>query len=199
MTHCFIMQTPAYPRPFMITDAAINISPDLDEKADIVRTPSTRPIFGVEKPRVAILAAVEKPQRSTWACPRPSTPRRSARWRIAGQITGAVLDGPLAFDNAIPRRRAHQGHRSPGGRRADILVVPDLEAGNMLAKQLEYLGGARAPASSSARACRSCSRAAPTRDARVASCGVALVVARCAANRPLITIAATGHATRVAL
>jgi len=199
MSHCFIMQTPAYPRPFIITDAAINIAPTLQEKADIVRNAvDLAHAFGVAEPRVAILAAVETVNPNM-----PATLDAAALCKMAdrGQITGAVIDGPLAFDNAVSAAAARiKGIKSPVAGAADILVVPDLEAGNMLAKQLEYLGGAAsAGIVVGARVPIVLTSRADTREARIASCGVALVVARCAANRPLITIAATAHATRVAL
>jgi phosphate acetyltransferase/phosphate butyryltransferase len=141
MSHCFLMQTPAYPRPFIITDAAINIAPTLDEKADIVRNAITLAhAIGVAKPRVAILAAVE-----TVNPHMPATLDAAALCKMAdrGQISGAVLDGPLAFDNAVSLAAARiKGIVSDVAGQADILVVPNLESGNMLAKQLEYLGGA---------------------------------------------------------
>jgi len=199
MSHCFIMQTPAYPRPFIITDAAINIAPTLQEKADIVRNAvDLAHAFGVAEPRVAILAAVETVNPNM-----PATLDAAALCKMAdrGQISGAVLDGPLAFDNAVSAAAARiKGIKSPVAGAADILVVPDLEAGNMLAKQLEYLGGAAsAGIVVGARVPIVLTSRADTREARIASCAVALVVARCAANRPLITIAPTAPAARVAL
>ena len=141
MSHCFIMQTPAYPRPFIITDAALNIAPTLKDKADIVRNAiDLAHAFGIARPHVAILAAVETVNPSM-----PATLDAAALCKMAdrGQIAGAVLDGPLAFDNAVSAAAARtKGIASPVAGSADILVVPDLEAGNMLAKQLEYLGGA---------------------------------------------------------
>ena len=141
MSHCFLMQTPAYPRPFIITDAAINIAPTLQEKADIVRNAvDLAHAFGVARPRVAILAAVETINPNM-----PATLDAAALCKMAdrGQIAGAVLDGPLAFDNAVSAAAARtKGIVSEVAGAADILVVPDLESGNMLAKQLEYLGGA---------------------------------------------------------
>jgi len=160
-----------------ITDAAINIAPDLDAKADIVRNAiGLAHIIGLEKPRVAILAAVE-----TVNLRMPATLDAAALCKMAdrGQIDGAVLDGPLAFDNAISVAAARvKGIVSPMAGCADVLVVPDLESGNMLAKQLEYLGGAssagivmgaRVPIVLT-------SRSDPT-DARVASCAVASLIA----------------------
>jgi phosphate acetyltransferase/phosphate butyryltransferase len=141
MSHCFVMQTPAYPRPFIITDAAINIAPTLKDKADIIRNAvDLAHAFGIERPHVAILAAVETINQNM-----PATLDAAALCKMAdrGQIAGAVLDGPLAFDNAVSAAAARtKGIISPVAGSADILVVPDLEAGNMLAKQLEYLGGA---------------------------------------------------------
>jgi phosphate acetyltransferase/phosphate butyryltransferase len=185
MSHCFIMQTPAYPRPFIITDAAINIAPTLQDKADIVRNAvDLAHAFGIARPRVAILAAVETINPNM-----PATVDAAALCKMAdrGQIAGAVLDGPLAFDNAVSAAAARtKGIVSPVAGAADILVVPDLEAGNMLAKQLEYLGGAAsAGIVLGARVPIVLTSRADTREARIASCAVALVVARRAAQ-PLI-------------
>ena len=178
VSHCFLMQTPSYPRPFIITDAAINISPTLAEKADIVRNAiDLAHAIGVSEPRVAILAAVETVNPAM-----PATLDAAALCKMAdrGQITGAQLDGPLAFDNAVSMAAAHvKGIRSEVAGHADILVVPDLESGNMLAKQLEYMGdaasagivlGARLPIILTSRA--------DSRESRIASCAIALVLAR---------------------
>jgi len=197
MSHCFIMQTPAYPRPFIITDAAINIAPTLQDKADIVRNAiDLAHAFGVAEPRVAILAAVETVNPNM-----PATLDAAALCKMAdrGQISGAVLDGPLAFDNAVSAAAARiKGIKSPVAGAADILVVPDLEAGNMLAKQLEYLGGAAsAGIVVGARVPIVLTSRADTREARIASCAVALVAARRSAQRPLITVTATAQAPRV--
>ena len=143
ISHCYLMHTPHYQRLLIITDAAINIAPDLTEKADIVRNAiDLARNLGISRPRVAILAAVEtvNPQMR-------STIDAAALCKMAdrGQIVGADLDGPLAFDNAISCDAARiKGIMSPVAGHADILIVPDLESGNMLAKQLEYLGGASA-------------------------------------------------------
>ncbi|HEX5865724.1 MAG TPA: bifunctional enoyl-CoA hydratase/phosphate acetyltransferase [Casimicrobiaceae bacterium] len=178
MSHCFIMQTPAYPRPFIITDAAINIAPTLQDKADIIRNAvDLAHAFGIARPRVAILAAVETINPNM-----PATLDAAALCKMAdrGQITGAVLDGPLAFDNAVSAAAARtKGIVSEVAGAADILVVPDLESGNMLAKQLEYLGGAAsAGIVLGARVPIVLTSRADTREARIASCAVALVVAR---------------------
>jgi CheY-like chemotaxis protein len=139
ISHCYLMHTPAYPRPFIITDGAVNIAPTLEEKADILRNAiDLAHIVGVALPRVAILAAVEMVNPRMQA-----TLDAAALCKMAdrGQITGAVLDGPLAFDNAISAAAARiKGIVSEVAGRADILLVPDLESGNMLAKQLEHLG-----------------------------------------------------------
>jgi phosphotransacetylase len=141
MSHVFVMDVPAYDRLLLITDAAINIAPDLDCKTDIVRNViDLAHALGVRVPRVAILSAVE-----TVSARIPSTVDAAALCKMAdrGQITGAILDGPLAFDNAISIEAAQQkGIVSEVAGRADILVVPDFEAGNMLAKQLSYFAGA---------------------------------------------------------
>ena len=178
MSHCFIMQTPAYPRPFIITDAALNIAPTLQDKADIIRNAvDLAHAFGVAQPRVAILAAVETINPNM-----PATLDAAALCKMAdrGQISGAVLDGPLAFDNAVSAAAARtKGIVSPVAGSADILVVPDLESGNMLAKQLEYLGGAAsAGIVLGARVPIVLTSRADPREARIASCAVALVVAR---------------------
>ena len=145
ISHCYLMQSPAYPRPFIVTDAAVNIAPDLEQKADIVRNAvELAHAIGVERPRVAILAAVETVN------PRmAATLDAAALCKMAdrGQIAGAIVDGPLAFDNAVSAAAARiKGIESAVAGCADVLVVPDLESGNMLAKQLEYLGGAASAA-----------------------------------------------------
>ncbi|MBQ0943500.1 bifunctional enoyl-CoA hydratase/phosphate acetyltransferase [Ideonella sp. 4Y16] len=178
MSHVFRFDVPAYPKPLLVTDAAINIAPTLEVKADIVRNAITlAQALGVARPRVAILSAVET------VTPRiASTLDAAALCKMAdrGQISGAVLDGPLAFDNAISAEAARiKGISSPVSGQADILVVPDLEAGNMLAKQLEYLAGAsscgvvlgaRVPIALTSRA--------DGADSRVASAALAALLAR---------------------
>jgi phosphotransacetylase/acyl dehydratase len=141
ISHIFVMDVPTYSRTLLITDAAINIVPGLEEKADIVQNAiDLAHVLGVASPKVAILAAVE-----TINPKMPATLEAAALCKMAdrGQITGAVLDGPLAFDNAIsPQAARTKKIASPVAGAADILLVPDLEAGNMLAKQLIYLAGA---------------------------------------------------------
>ncbi len=143
ISHIFIMDVATYPKPLLITDAAINISPDLWDKLDIVQNAiDLAQVIGVKKPKVAILSAVE-----TITPKLRATMDAAALCKMAerGQIVGGILDGPLAFDNAISRLAAKTKHIvSPVAGEADILVVPDLEAGNMIAKQLEYLAGATA-------------------------------------------------------
>jgi phosphate acetyltransferase len=180
ISHVFVMDVPGHADTLFITDAAINIFPDLDAKRDIVQNAIDlwRGI-GLGEPRVAILSAVE-----TVTTKIPSTIDAAALCKMAerGQITGALLDGPLAFDNAIdPEAAQIKGLTSPVAGRGQILVVPDLEAGNMLAKNLTFLThadaagvvmGARVPIVLT-------SRADPVR-ARLASCAVASLFA---ANR----------------
>jgi phosphate acetyltransferase len=138
ISHVFIMDVPNYPETLFIADAAINIAPDLDAKRDIVQ--NTIDLFvelGLGTPRVAILSAVE-----TVTTKIPSTIEAAALCKMAerGQITGGLLDGPLAFDNAIdPQAAETKGIRSAVAGRAQILIVPDLEAGNMLAKNLTFM------------------------------------------------------------
>ncbi|KAF1708447.1 bifunctional enoyl-CoA hydratase/phosphate acetyltransferase [Pseudoxanthomonas sacheonensis] len=178
VSHCFLMQTPSYPRPFIITDAAINIAPDLDAKADIVRNAiDLAHMIGVAVPRVAILAAVETVN------PRmPATLDAAALCKMAdrGQITGGVLDGPLAFDNAVSVAAARiKGIDSPVAGQADVLVVPDLESGNLLAKQLEYLGGAgSAGIALGAKVPIVLVSRADSSQSRIASCAIAVLAAR---------------------
>jgi phosphate acetyltransferase len=177
ISHVFIMDVPTYPETLFITDAAINIFPDLEAKRDIVQ--NAIDLFtqvGLGNPRVAILSAVE-----TVTPKIPSTIEAAALCKMAdrGQITGGVLDGPLAFDNAIdPQAAEIKGIKSAVAGRAQILVVPDLEAGNMLAKNLTFLAkadaagivlGARVPIILTSRA--------DSVRARMASCAVAVLYA----------------------
>jgi phosphate acetyltransferase len=177
ISHVFVMDVPTYAETLFITDAAINIFPDLDAKRDIVQ--NAIDLFtqvGLGTPRVAILSAVE-----TVTTKIPSTIDAAALCKMAdrGQITGGLLDGPLAFDNAIdPEAARIKGITSPVAGRAQILVVPDLEAGNMLAKNLNFL--ARADAAGIVLGARVpivlTSRADSVR-ARMASCAVAVLYA----------------------
>ncbi|MEM6384152.1 MAG: bifunctional enoyl-CoA hydratase/phosphate acetyltransferase [Pseudomonadota bacterium] len=143
MSHVYVMDVPAYAKPLIITDAAINISPDLKTKVDIVQNAIDLGIaLGIEAPKVALLSAVE-----TVTTRMPSTVEAAALCKMAdrGQITGGVLDGPLALDNAVSMKAvASKGIASPVAGQADILVVPNVEAGNMLAKELMHLAGAEA-------------------------------------------------------
>jgi phosphotransacetylase len=143
ISHVFVLDVPDYPRLLLLTDMAINIAPTLAEKTCIVQNAiDCALVIGIAQPRVAILAAVE------FVNPRmPSTLDAAALCKMAdrGQITGGLLDGPLAFDNAISEAAAaEKGIVSAVAGRADVLVVPDLEAGNMMAKELTFLAGAQA-------------------------------------------------------
>jgi phosphotransacetylase len=177
VSHVFVMDVPTYPRPLLITDAAINIYPDLETKRDIVQNAiELAHALGIAMPKVAILSAVE-----TVTPKIKATLEAAALCKMADrrQITGAILDGPLAFDNAVSADAAKIKHIvSPVAGQADILLVPDLEAGNMLAKQLEYLAeaegagivlGARVPIVLTSRADNALSR--------IASCAVAVLLA----------------------
>jgi len=143
ISHVFIMDVPTYAKPLFITDAAVNIFPSLEDKVDIVQNAiDLAHALRIERPKVAILSAVE-----TITSKIPSTIEAAALCKMAerGQITGAVLEGPLALDNAINREAASIKHiSSPVAGDADILLVPDLEAGNMLAKELSFLADADA-------------------------------------------------------
>ena len=141
MSHVFRCQVPMYPKPLYITDAALNIAPTLAEKADIVQNAiDFAHVMGLAEPKVAILAAVETVNPSM-----PSTLDAAALCKMAdrGQIKGGLLDGPLAFDNAISSHAAQVKHiASSVAGQVDILVAPDIEAGNMMIKQVEILAGA---------------------------------------------------------
>jgi phosphate acetyltransferase len=176
-SHVFVMDVPTYPKPLAVTDAAINIFPDLEDKRDIVQNAiDMAHALGIEMPKVAIVSAVE-----TVTPKIPSTIDAAALCKMAerGQITGGLLDGPLALDNAISKEAVEiKGIRSEVAGDANILVVPDLEAGNMLAKQLSFLAnadaagvvlGARVPIILTSRA--------DTVRARMASCAIAVCLA----------------------
>ena len=143
ISHCFIMDVPGHPHPLVITDAAVNIAPTLKDKVDIVQNAiDLAHALGAAEVRVAILSAMETVNPDV-----PSTLEAAALCKMAdrGQITGGILDGPLALDNAISLHAAQiKKIRSPVAGRANVLVVPDLEAGNMLAKSLTFLAGADA-------------------------------------------------------
>jgi len=177
LSHVFIMDVPTYPKPLFLTDAAINIYPDLEAKVHIVKNAiALAHSLKIKEPKIAILSAVETINPKI-----PSTLEAAALCKMAGrgQISGAIIDGPLAFDNAISKEAAViKGIVSPVSGETDIFVVPDLEAGNMLAKQLQYLVsadaagivlGARVPFVLTSRA--------DSPKARLASCAVAVAVA----------------------
>jgi phosphate acetyltransferase len=177
ISHCFIMDVPGHKDPLIITDAAINIAPSLADKVDIVQNAiDLGHALGFPEVRVAIMSAMETVNPAV-----PSTVEAAALCKMAerGQITGGMLDGPLALDNAINKDAAAIKHIvSPVAGRANVLVVPDLEAGNMLAKSLSFLAsaaaagivlGARVPIMLTSRA--------DTIITRLASCAVASLVA----------------------
>jgi phosphotransacetylase len=177
ISHVFVMDVPTYHKVLVVTDAAINIAPTLEDKVDICQNAIDLAIsLGLERPKVAILAAVE-----TVTSKMPATIDAAALCKMAerGQIKGAILDGPLAFDNAISRQAATmKGIDSEVAGDPDILLAPDLEAGNILAKQLSFLAnadsaglvlGARVPIILT-------SRADGVRS-RIASCAVAMLAA----------------------
>lgn len=178
ISHVFIMDVPTYRKPLFVTDAAVNIFPTLEDKVDIVQNAiDLARVLWITNPKVAILSAVE-----TITSKIPSTIEAAALCKMAerGQITGAVLDGPLGLDNAISREAAAVKRiTSPVAGDADILLVPDLEAGNMLAKELTFLAnadaagivlGARVPIILTSRA--------DSVRTRMASCAVAALLAR---------------------
>jgi len=175
LSHVFVMDVPTYAKLLLITDAAVNILPSLDDKADIAANAiELAQALGVARPKVAILSAVE-----TVTAKLPSTIEAAALCKMAerGQIKGGVLDGPLAFDNAINREAARtKGITSEVAGDADILLVPDLEAGNMLAKTLTFLGGADAGGVvMGARVPIVLTSRADSLTARLASCAIAVL------------------------
>ena len=183
ISHVFMMDVPTYPRPLLITDAAINVAPDLVTKVDIVQNAiDLAMMLKIREPKVAILAAVETVNPKMQA-----TLDAAAICKMAdrGQIKGGLLDGPLAFDNAISVVAARtKGIRSAVAGQADILLVPDIESGNMLAKQLEYLAdavgagivlGARVPIVLTSRA--------DSAETRTASTAIAVVMAHARRNK----------------
>ena len=177
ISHCFIMDVPGHPEPLIITDAAVNIIPDLDAKVDIIQNAiDLAHAIGAPEVRVAILSAME-----TVTAKMPSTIEAAALCKMAerGQITGALLDGPLALDNAIsPEAAAIKKIVSSVAGRANVLVVPDLEAGNMLAKSLSFLAGADAAGIVlGARVPIILTSRANSLLSRLASCAVAVLVA----------------------
>src|SRR6187401_2378275 len=187
ISHVFIMDVPTYHKVLIITDGAINIAPTLEDKMDICQNAIDLAIvLGVEKPKLAILAAVE-----TVNSKMPTTLDAAALCKMAerGQISGGILDGPLAFDNAISKDAARiKGIKSAVAGDPDILLVPDLEAGNMLAKQLSFLAnadsaglvlGARVPVILTSRA--------DSVRSRIASCAVAVQAAH--ARRQALRVA----------
>ncbi len=176
ISHVFIMDTPAYARTLMITDAAINIVPELEDKVHIVQNAiDLAHALGIPEPKVALLSAVETVNPKI-----KSTLDAAALCKMAdrGQITGGILDGPLAFDTAVSAKAAKiKGLVSPVAGQADILVVPDLESGNMLAKQLEYLGGAQlAGIVLGARVPTILTSRADSAETRLVSCAVAVLL-----------------------
>jgi phosphate acetyltransferase len=177
ISHVFIMDVPTYHKVLIVTDAAISIAPTLEEKVDICQNAIDLAVsLGVERPKVAILAAVE-----TVTSKMPATLDAAALCKMSqrGQITGALLDGPLAFDNAISKEAARiKGIASEVAGDPDILLAPDLEAGNILAKQLSFLAnadsaglvlGARVPIILTSRA--------DSVRSKIASCAVAMIAA----------------------
>jgi phosphotransacetylase len=180
ISHAYVMDVPGHPGPLIITDAAINIDPSLEDKADIIRNAiDLAHVIGIEQPKVAILSAVETVNPAI-----RSTLEAAALCKMAdrGQITGGLLDGPLALDNAISEAAAKEkGIVSLVAGRAEILVVPNLEAGNMLAKQLTFLGGADAAGVVlGARVPIILTSRADSLRTRLASCALAVLMARAA-------------------
>jgi phosphate acetyltransferase len=177
LSHCFVMDVPGRAEPLIITDAAVNINPGLAEKVDIVQNAiDLAQVLKFDPVKVAILAAVE-----TVSAKMPSTIDAAALCKMAdrGQISGAILDGPLAMDNAIdPEAAAIKNLVSPVAGRANVLIAPDLEAGNMLAKSLTFMAGAGAAGIVlGARVPIILTSRADSVEARLASCAVAVLLA----------------------
>jgi phosphotransacetylase len=184
ISHVFVMDVPTYHKPLVVTDAAINIAPTLEDKVDIVQNAIDMAIsLGVAQPKVAILAAVE-----TVNSKMPATIDAACLCKMAdrGQIKGGLLDGPLAFDNAISKEAVEtKGIKSPVAGDPDILLAPDLEAANILAKNLSFLAnadsagmvlGAKVPIILTSRA--------DSVRSRIASCAVAVLVAHARRKKP---------------
>jgi phosphotransacetylase len=184
ISHVFVMDVPTYHKPLVVTDAAINIAPTLEDKVDIIQNAIDMAIsLGVAQPKVAILAAVE-----TVNSKMPATIDAACLCKMAdrGQIKGGLLDGPLAFDNAISKEAAEtKGIKSPVAGDPDILLAPDLEAANILAKNLSFLAnadsagmvlGAKVPIILTSRA--------DSVRSRIASCAVAVLVAHARRRKP---------------
>lgn len=184
VSHCFVFDVPAYGAPIIVSDAAVNIAPTLEDKIDIVQNAiDLAHALAFDAVRVAVLSAME-----TVTPKVPSTVEAAALCKMAerGQIAGALIDGPLAFDNAInPEAAAIKQINSPVAGRANVLIVPDLEAGNMLAKSLTFMAnadsagivmGARVPVILTSRADSIMSR--------LASCAIALLLARARREAP---------------
>lgn len=184
ISHVFVMDVPTYHKPLVVTDAAINIAPTLEDKVDIVQNAIDMAIsLGVAQPKVAILAAVE-----TVTSKMPATIDAACLCKMAdrGQIKGGLLDGPLAFDNAISKEALEtKGIKSSVGGDPDILLAPDLEAANILAKNLSFLAnadsaglvlGAKVPIILTSRA--------DSVRSRIASCAVAVLIAHARRAKP---------------
>ena len=184
ISHCFVMDVPTYSEPLIVSDAAVNIAPSLRDKIDIVQNAiDLAHALGAKEVRVAILSAMETVNPDV-----PSTLEAAALCKMAdrGQITGAILDGPLALDNAINLQAAKiKKIHSPVAGRANVLIVPDLEAGNMLAKSLSFMAqadaagivlGARVPIILTSRA--------DSLTTRLASCAIASLVAQARRAEP---------------
>jgi phosphate acetyltransferase len=189
ISHCFVMDAPEYAEALIITDAAVNIAPTLDEKVDIVQNAiDLGHALGLTEVRVAILSAMETVNSKV-----PSTIEAAALCKMAdrGQITGGILDGPLALDNAISAEAAKiKKINSPVAGRANVLVAPDLEAGNMLAKSLTFLAGADAAGIVlGARVPIVLTSRADSVTTRLASCAVASLVAESRRHDPSKAIA----------
>lgn len=189
LSHCFILELPGRPRVLIVTDAAINIAPSLEDKADIIRNAiDLATTLRIDPPKVAILSAMEKVNPKV-----PSTLEAAALCKMAdrGQITGGILDGPLALDNAIdPEAARIKGIGGPVAGQADILVAPDLEAGNLLSKSLAFLAGAdSAGIVLGARVPIILTSRADSIHSRLASCAVAALVSHRRRERAGQTIA----------
>jgi phosphate acetyltransferase len=177
ISHCFVMDVPSYAEPLIVSDAAVNIAPTLEDKVHIVQNAiDLGHALGMKEVRVAILSAMETVNPKVL-----STIEAAALCKMAdrGQITGGILDGPLALDNAINLEAAEIKHiQSPVAGRANVLIVPDLEAGNMLAKSLTFLAGADAAGIViGARVPIILTSRADSVTTRLASCAVASLVA----------------------
>jgi len=184
LSHCMLIPAPAYSRPIIVSDAAVNIAPDVDQKRDIVQNAIILALaIGVARPKVAVLAAIENVNSKM-----PATMDAAALAKMADrrQIVGGVVDGPLDLDIAVDAKAAQiKGVDTPVAGQADILIAPNIEAGNMMYKELTFMAGAQtAGVVMGARVPLILTSRADTAETRLFSCGLAVMFAEATAKDP---------------